>query len=279
MISIVIPVYNKFEALNVLIPKLELVLNKVIGDHEILLVDDGSKDRLFDYLKNNNLLKKNIYIIELDKNYGQVPAIYTGLSLMKGESAIIMASDLQEPLDVIPEFYEKWKSGNDLVIGKRSNTKIPFFSSLFYFFYRINNNKFPIGGYDYGLIDKTVIDKVLDYSPYTLFLQQAFIDNAKDINFVNYLKKNSFYKESSWSFFNKVRYAFLAFQKINIVIPLLLISLLVSIGVFFKYPILLTMVIVVHFIYVIIFYLSVFLLKRKAKPHYTIVSSLEGINL
>jgi len=212
MISILIPTYNNEKSINILINSLEEQLALVKIKYEIMLIDDGSVIPIKKIVEN----KPSIIIHQHIKNYGQLPAIYTGLHKMNGDACIIMSADLQESVSVIPEILMKWEEGHDFVIGLRTKREFNIFSSVFYFVINLfSKSKLPFNGYDFGLLDKSLIDKVKNFNPHISFLQILLLEHCTNLSYVKYERQKSFNKKSSWSLTHKIFYALLAFRQLD----------------------------------------------------------------
>ena len=114
ILSIIIPVYNSHDSLLELFEKVQ---NKLKLKHEIIFVNDESKDESWTVIKNISSKNENIIGINLLKNVGQDNAIMAGLSFAKGEFVIIMDDDLQHDPSYIMNLYEKCDEGYDIVYG------------------------------------------------------------------------------------------------------------------------------------------------------------------
>lgn len=122
LISIIAPMYNEQELVKAYgNAVLEIITKENEYDFEILLVDDGSKDQTLDQM----LLFQKEYpalvgVITLTRNFGLEGAVYAGLQKAKGDAAIVMDADLQDPPSLIPAMVQKWEDGSDIIIAKRS---------------------------------------------------------------------------------------------------------------------------------------------------------------
>ena len=95
-ISIVIPCYNEEEAIEIYFSKIDEYINKIEDfKFEFVLVNDGSKDKTLDILKRIHSKRDDVTIVNLSRNFGQMPAISAGLYTCKGDFAIIMDADLR----------------------------------------------------------------------------------------------------------------------------------------------------------------------------------------
>ena len=117
-ISIIIPVYFNAENLQPLYDDLkDRFINEIDYDYEIVMVNDGSKDKSYEAMQELASQDENIKIISLSRNFGSHSACLCGLVHSTGDStgdcAVIKAADLQEPTELILEMVESWKQGNN----------------------------------------------------------------------------------------------------------------------------------------------------------------------
>lgn len=124
-ISIVVPCYNEEEILKMFYKELMKVINNIKSKYtyEIIFVNDGSKDKTLDVLKELREADNNIRIISFSRNFGKESAIYAGLSNSEGELVVLMDADLQHPPIKILEMLEEINNGYDVVATKRKNRK------------------------------------------------------------------------------------------------------------------------------------------------------------
>ena len=165
-LSVIIPVHNEAEGIkdfinNSLLP----VLEKLSFKYELIIVNDGSTDNTLKIIQ--KLAQKNpkIKVLSLSRNFGKEPALSAGLRYAKGDAAITIDADGQQPPKLIPDFIKKWEQGAEIITGVRSHyTKHGIVqklgSKLFYKLLRIMGNKSTVpGSTDYRLIDRAVIDE------------------------------------------------------------------------------------------------------------------------
>lgn len=116
MISLVIPVYNEEENLHQLMERLRPVMQKMEMPHEIIFIDDGSKDQSLSLLKSFTV-HPEVRVVELVRNYGQHAAIFAGLSIVRGDMIVTLDADLQNPPEEIPKLIKTMLEGNYDVVG------------------------------------------------------------------------------------------------------------------------------------------------------------------
>jgi undecaprenyl-phosphate 4-deoxy-4-formamido-L-arabinose transferase len=114
-ISAVIPVYNEEQGLEKLFERLLPVMEGMKRDYEVILVDDGSRDRSLEILRSH--ASDRVIIVELSRNYGQHAAIFAGFETSTGEIVVTLDADLQNPPEEIPRLVEVMENGNYEVVG------------------------------------------------------------------------------------------------------------------------------------------------------------------
>ena len=206
MISIVIPIYNEELLIEELIKRTFNAVSKFTSEFEIILVDDGSQDSSLVKLIQHNRLEKRIKIVQLSRNYGHQAAYTAGLSIAVGEHIVMMDGDLQDPLELIEEMYNKLKENNtlDIVYAKRKTKKERISRGIMMLiFHKIFKKIIKIESADdvgnFSVFTKEVKDAILLYSEKTRYLpgirfhigfSQDFILFDRDERFAGKAKMN-----------------------------------------------------------------------------------------
>jgi glycosyltransferase involved in cell wall biosynthesis len=162
LISIIVPAFN--EELNV-IPFYEALtsaIDRIEARFEIILVDDGSTDDTFRIFTGLALRDPRVWALRFSRNFGSHAALTAGLREARGDAAVMISMDLQDPPDLIRSFLDKWSEGNHVVWGVRASREDPLskkvYARLFYGLIRkIALPEYPPEGMDFGLIDRKVI--------------------------------------------------------------------------------------------------------------------------
>ncbi|GAB4011263.1 MAG: glycosyltransferase family 2 protein [Bdellovibrio sp.] len=167
-ISVVIPIYNEEENLPLLTERLVNVLSQY-SKFEVIYVDDGSKDRSTQLIKEHSQKHPQIKLIKLSRNFGHQEAITAGLNYASGDAVIVMDGDLQDPPEVLPQFVDKWQEGYDVVYAIREKRKENFLKKFAYYcFYRLlrylASIDIPLDSGDFSLMDRKVV-KLLNQIP------------------------------------------------------------------------------------------------------------------
>jgi glycosyltransferase involved in cell wall biosynthesis len=129
-LSVVIPLYNEEENIQLLHERLRKALDPLNQEYEILFVDDGSTDRTLSLLEKIQADDKRVIVLSLRRNFGQTAAFAAGFDFARGDVVVTMDGDLQNDPTDIPKLLEMIKD-NDLVSGWRKKRKDPFFTRRF----------------------------------------------------------------------------------------------------------------------------------------------------
>jgi glycosyltransferase involved in cell wall biosynthesis len=127
-LSIIVPVYNEEVNVEPLLARIAAALPGLPAPHEVIVVDDGSRDGTIAKLRSAKRSYPWLKIVELRRNFGQHSATYAGFDLAKGAIVVTLDGDLQNDPADIARLLEKMKEGYEIVCGWRSNRKDPFFS-------------------------------------------------------------------------------------------------------------------------------------------------------
>ena len=218
--SIIVPCYNEEEVLRETASRLKdkmqgLIRNKVISDKSrITFVDDGSKDKTWSIIEELNSNDKIFLGIKLSRNRGHQNALLAGLMTVKGycDAAISLDADLQDDINVIDKFVEKFNYGCDVVYGVRSERKTDtvFKRTTAQGFYKIMKAlgvDIVYNHADYRLMSKRALDSLQDFKEVNLFLRGIvpLIGYKSDV--VLYERNERFAGESKYPLKNMLSFA------------------------------------------------------------------------
>ena len=178
-VSVVVPMFNEAGNVERLIQELEQHLPDGSEHYEILLVDDGSADQTWPRIEQIASQNYRVKGIRLSRNFGHQNALLAGLSKARGAAIISMDGDLQHPPASLPEMIELWRAGNKVVSTKRRSTQHLgwFKTKTSEWFYRIfswlSGVEIEKGSSDFRLIDRQVLDQILNFNDVNPFLRGA----------------------------------------------------------------------------------------------------------
>ncbi len=119
LLSLVIPIYDEEEALPSLLVALRRVLDAMDCDHEIVFVDDGSRDASRSMLAEAAARDGRIRVLNFSRNFGHQAAITAGLDFAEGDAVVVMDADLQDPPELLPQMVALYEEGYEVVSAQR----------------------------------------------------------------------------------------------------------------------------------------------------------------
>ncbi|MFS8158820.1 MAG: glycosyltransferase family 2 protein [Candidatus Roizmanbacteria bacterium] len=161
LLSIVIPVLNEEENIDMLLDTLLPILKRYT--YELVFVNDGSKDKTVEKIKEVTEKHPQIKLVSFARNFGHQMALTAGYDYIKGDVVISMDADLQDPPELIHDMIEKWQEGFDIVYAQRKNRNGSWFkkqSGLWFYdlINRLSEVPIPQDVGDFRLLDRKVVD-------------------------------------------------------------------------------------------------------------------------
>lgn len=214
-LSVIVSCYNEEEALKLFYVEMNKVANKMKElDFEYIFVNDGSKDRTLDIIKDFARKDKRVRFISFSRNFGKEAAMYAGLKYSKGDYVTLMDADLQDPPSLLPEMYRIIKEENyDSVGTRRVNRKgePPIRSFFARMFYKIINKMSDIemvdGARDYRLMTRQVVDSLVSLEEYNRYSKGLFSFVGFKTKWLEYENIERVAGETKWSFWKLFKYA------------------------------------------------------------------------
>lgn len=163
-INFVIPLYNEEEGFAALIERLNKVMDDSRHRIEVILIDDGSRDRTPELMRALALSDKRYNALFLSRNFGHQLALSAGLSKVNAADAIfILDGDLQDPPELLDRFYAFIEEGYDVVYAVREKRKESFlkraaYNGFYRLLKRISYIEIPLDSGDFSLVSRRVID-------------------------------------------------------------------------------------------------------------------------
>lgn len=212
-ISIVIPVYQNELNIAPTYQALTSALAQGDGfDFEIVFVNDGSTDNSWEELvKVQKMDQERVTLINLLRNFGQVPALLAGFANASGDCVVAMSADLQDPPAVVLEMAAEWQRGHKLVVATRESRQDSFLNKLSSkVFYRLMRKfalpNMPLGGYDFFLIDRSIVELLLRMDERNRFLQGQILWLGHKPKLILYERRKRELGRSQWSMSRKIKY-------------------------------------------------------------------------
>ncbi len=180
MVSVVVPVYNEAAGIRKF---LDMELAPVLADLpyavEIVIVDDGSRDKTVEKVRGSESFHKGLVrVVALTKNFGKENALTAGLFNARGDAVVMIDGDGQHPAEVIRQMVDEWEKGAMVVTAVRGHntTKHRTGSRIYYRMMKMMGNpNVVVGAMDFRLMDKTVVDEFRKFGEHNR-LTRALID-------------------------------------------------------------------------------------------------------
>lgn len=164
-VTIIIPAYNEEASLPFLYERIEKLINSIDNyEFEILFVNDGSKDKTIELIKEYREKDNRISYVDFARNFGKETAMIAGLDYATGDCVIFMDADLQDPPELIPEMLKYWEEGYDDVYAQRRSRKgetwLKKFTSKMYYrvLQSLTNVEIQKDTGDFRLLDKRCVN-------------------------------------------------------------------------------------------------------------------------
>ncbi|MDL2235871.1 glycosyltransferase family 2 protein [Christensenellaceae bacterium OttesenSCG-928-L17] len=178
LLSVIVPVYNEEEVLPISYARFSEALSKITDyDYELIYVDDGSRDRSLDLLRDFAKNDPRLRVLSFSRNFGHQLAVTAGMDIAKGDAVIIIDVDLQDPPEIIAQMVARWEAGADVVYGKRKKREgeSAFKLVTAFFYYRLlsfmSSYPIPLDSGDFRLLDRAVAQQFLTMREHNRFLR------------------------------------------------------------------------------------------------------------
>ena len=214
-VSIVVPMYNEQESLEILYQELNRVTDTIKNyEFEYLFVNDGSKDNTLQEIQRLATADDRVRYVSFSRNFGKEAALYAGLSNADGDYIATMDADLQDPPSLLPQMLAMIESQDcDNVATRRVNRKgeppiRSFFARCFYkLMRRLSNIDIADGARDYRLMSRAMVDSILSVSEYNRFSKGIFAWVGYETRWLEFENVERSAGETKWSFWKLVRYS------------------------------------------------------------------------
>ena len=236
LISVVISCYNEEEVLPIFYKEINEVSKKIKNvNFEFLFVDDGSKDKTLNIIKELSIKDSRVKYISFSRNFGKEAAIAAGLNYAKGDYVALMDVDLQDPPKYLIDMYESLQGDYDVVATRRITRKgepkvRSLFSRIWYkLIDKMSDTEMVDGARDYRMMKRCVVDAILSFNEYNRYAKGIFSFVGFKTKWISYENVKRVAGKTKWSFFGLCKYAIDGITSFSTA-PLLLASLF---GIFF----------------------------------------------
>ena len=251
MISVIIPCFNEEESL----PHFIKEMNKVMDEmkkvkFELIFVNDGSKDKTLEILKQMAKEDKRVKYINLSRNFGKEASMLAGLELSKGDYVAIMDADLQDPPRLLIDMYKGiTEEGYDCVGLRRTDRKgepvvRSFFANCYYkLINKISDTEIVDGARDYRLMTRQMVNSILELKEHNRFSKGIFSWVGYNTKWMIYENVERVAGTTKWSFIKLFKYSIesiVAFTTFPLIVSIfvgmlmLLVAFILGIMLFFN---------------------------------------------
>jgi dolichol-phosphate mannosyltransferase len=223
LVSVVVPVYQNAASLPDLAARFRSVAQSCSPlQFEFLFVDDGSRDESLTVLQGLSREDPRVRVLKLSRNFGSNAAILAGLADSRGDAAVAIAADLQDPPELIPEMLRLWQDGRKVVLAARRSREDSLLTralaAVFYvLFRRFAIRTMPEKGFDFFLVDRRVRDLLVGIQENNAYLMGLILWLGFAPAVVSYDRgpRDQRYGSSAWTFWRRVKHfvdSFVAFS-------------------------------------------------------------------
>ncbi|WP_025730039.1 glycosyltransferase family 2 protein [Atopobacter phocae] len=213
-LSIIVPCYNEEESIEMFYDAMEKIKKQMPLNFEYWFIDDGSTDHSLKTMRKLNRQDKNVHYLSFSKNFGKEAALYAGLQHATGDYVTVMDVDLQDPPELLPEMYHLLVSKRLDCVGTRRTTRTgepklrSFFAKTFYkLINSISNVKMVDGARDYRLMNRSMVNAVLQLCEFNRFSKGIFEWVGFKTEYIPFENQERQAGTTSWSFWKLFNYS------------------------------------------------------------------------
>ena len=212
-ISVVIPLYNEEENIDILFKRVIGALESLKLTYEIICINDGSKDKTLDILIDYYLNNSDIKVINLSRNFGKDIALTAGIDYASGNAVIPIDADLQDPPELIGEMVLKWQEGYDIVYATRKTRQSEtwFKRSTANAFYvllgKITKISIPRNTGDFRLLDRKAVEALKRLPERTRFMRGLFAWVGFKSTYILFERQPRYQGNTKWNYWKLWNFA------------------------------------------------------------------------
>lgn len=214
-ISIIIPCFNEEASLPLFYAEMEKIKQQIKEGFEYIFVNDGSKDRTLQVLRDLNQTDRNVHYLSFSRNFGKEAALYAGLQHATGDYVTVMDADLQDPPALLIQMKNMLDENAELdCVGTRRTTREgeplirSFFAKMFYkLINKISQVEMVDGARDFRLMRRQMVDAVLEVSEYNRFSKGIFAWVGFKTEYLEYKNVERVAGQTSWNFWQLFNYS------------------------------------------------------------------------
>ncbi|WP_205699969.1 glycosyltransferase family 2 protein [Cohnella luojiensis] len=210
-LSVVVPMYNEEEVIEVTYRRLKVVLDTLGETYEIVFVNDGSRDGTSDIVRGMCKADPTVKLIEFSRNFGHQIAVTAGMDHSSGRTVVLIDADLQDPPELILDMVARWREGYDVVYGKRIERKGESWfkkmtAAMFYRLLRtMTSVNIPVDTGDFRLMDRKVCDALTSMRERSRFIRGMVSWAGFKQTSVDYVREERFAGETKYPLRKMIR--------------------------------------------------------------------------
>lgn len=213
-ISLIVPCYNEEECLPFFYEEVNKVTKKMDACFEFIFVNDGSKDKTLQIIKDLRKQDERVKYVSFSRNFGKEAGILAGLEYAKGDYVAMMDADLQDPPSLLPEMYEALKKEDYDCVATRSVSRhgYSFLRKIFTkWYYKIINklSKTTIepGARDFRLMSRKMVNAILELKEYNRFSKGIFSWVGFNTKWITFENEKRVAGKTKWNFWKLFGYS------------------------------------------------------------------------
>jgi glycosyltransferase involved in cell wall biosynthesis len=212
-ISVVIPIYNEGEGIPILYDRLTKSVSQIGIDYELIFVNDGSKDDSFAQIRRLAEKDPHVLYIQLSRNFGHQIAVSAGLEHTTGSAVVIIDGDLQDPPELIPEMYQKFLQGDEVVYAQRASrageTLLKKATAKYFYrtLKRLTAIDIPLDTGDYRLMSRKVVNHLISMREQSKFIRGQVAWLGFRQSFVSFERQERQFGTTGYSYGKLIRLA------------------------------------------------------------------------
>ncbi len=212
-VSVVAPCFNEEGVLHELYRRISQVLDGAGESWELVLVNDGSRDRTPEIMRELHARDPRVKVIDFARNFGHQIAVTAGMDYARGDAVVLIDADLQDPPELILEMLAKWRAGYEIVYAVRTERKGEtwfkrFTAKVFYrLIYKITDINIPMDTGDFRLMDRKVVNALKTMREKHRFLRGMSVWVGFRQTGVKYVRAERYAGETKYPFKKMLKFA------------------------------------------------------------------------
>ncbi len=212
MLSVILPSYNEEKMISTAVATVSAILDNAGIDHELVFVDDGSRDKTWDEIQSASEKDPRVVGVHFSRNFGKEAAMFAGLEQAKGDCCVVMDCDLQHPPEKLVEMYRLWEQGYEVVEGikedrGKESVMHRFAAGSFYKLISKATNIDMNSSSDFKLLDRKVVDTLNQMPERNVFFRALSFWVGFKRTELSYKVQERTVGESKWSTRSLIKYA------------------------------------------------------------------------